>query len=321
MTRRRRLVVLTMFALAALPAAALSRAGAPANPFAAAPFFVDPHSAAARTARAWARSRPGAASAMRKLASQPQADWFTQASAPAVSRDVRRRVSQISSARRLPVLVAYDIPERDCGSYSSGGASSPAAYRRWIRAFAAGIGRRRAVVILEPDALPELECLSATDRLTRLALLKDAVDVLSAHPAVGVYLDAGQSAWRSIPDMLLRLRAAGVARARGFSLNVASYWPTSDQLAYGDALGRALGGKHYVVDTSRNGRGPLGNEWCNPSGRALGERPTTATGHALADAFFWIKRPGESDGSCNGGPRAGSWWPDYALGLAQRARY
>jgi endoglucanase len=121
--------------------------------------------------------------------------------------------------------------------------------------------------------------------------------------------------------MVLRLRAAGVARARGFSLNVASYWPTADQVAYGNLLGRALGGKHYVVDTSRNGRGPLGNEWCNPPGRALGERPTTATGSSLADAYFWIKRPGESDGSCNGGPRAGGWWPDYAVGLAKRARY
>jgi endoglucanase len=90
--------------------------------------------------------------------------------------------------------------------------------------------------------------------------------------------------------------------------------------AYGDAISSAIGGKHFVIDTSRNGLGSNG-EWCNPPGRALGDRPTASTGDAAADAYFWIKRPGESDGTCNGGPSAGTWWPDYALGLAQRATY
>jgi endoglucanase len=258
---------------------------------------------------------------MRKIAVQPQADWFTNPSPAHVFRDVRLRVGRIASARKLPVLVAYDIPARDCGSYSSGGAGSPVGYRRWIRRFAAGIGRHRAVVILEPDALPELECLSAEARATRLSLLRYAVGVLAAKPGVGVYLDAGQSAWRSVPAMVSRLRAAGAAGARGFALNVASYWPTSSQISYGNAIALALGGKHYVVDTSRNGRGALGNEWCNPPGRGLGERPTTATTSPFADAYFWIKHPGESDGNCNGGPSAGQWWPEYALGLARRAAY
>nr|ABK58684.1 unknown [Streptomyces fradiae] len=33
-----------------------------------------------------------------------------------------------------------------------------------------------------------------------------------------------------------------------------------------------------------------------------------------------IKRPGDSDGPCRGGPEAGQWWPDYALGLARNAK-
>ncbi|HEU4535784.1 MAG TPA: glycoside hydrolase family 6 protein, partial [Polyangiaceae bacterium] len=74
------------------------------------------------------------------------------------------------------------------------------------------------------------------------------------------------------------------------------------------------------IDTSRNGKGSNG-EWCNPSGRALGASPTASTGDPLVDAFFWLKAPGESDGACNGGPSAGTFWPDYALGLAQRAAY
>jgi endoglucanase len=76
-----------------------------------------------------------------------------------------------------------------------------------------------------------------------------------------------------------------------------------------------------VIDTSRNGRGADGDKWCNPAGRALGSRPTAITGEPLADAFFWVKTPGESDGNCNGGPAAGEWWAENALGLAQRAAY
>jgi endoglucanase len=324
MYRRRTLGLLaaaTMMALgAATVARSISESGA-ANPFAAAPFFVDPGSAAARQARVWRRSRPSWTRAMRKIAAQPQADWFTNPDPAHTYGDVRRHVLRIAAAGKLPVLVAYAIPARDCGSYSSGGARSALAYRRWIRRFAAGIGRHSAAVILEPDALPELECLDANARQARLASLRDAVAVLSAKPGVGVYLDAGQSAWRSVPTMVARLRAAGVGRARGFSLNVASYWPTAAQIPYGNAIAVALGGKHYVVDTSRNGRGPLQRVWCNPPGRGLGDRPTTATASPFADAYFWIKRPGESDGSCNGGPSAGQWWPEYALGLARRAAY
>jgi endoglucanase len=83
-----------------------------------------------------------------------------------------------------------------------------------------------------------------------------------------------------------------------------------------------VGGKHFVIDSGRNGLGPdTSGEWCNPAGRALGIRPTTNTGVAGLDAFLWIKTPGESDGACNGAPAAGQWWADYALGLAERAAY
>ena len=62
----------------------------------------------------------------------------------------------------------------------------------WIRAFAAGLAGRRAVVILEPDALAQLDCLTADKQAERLALLRDAVSVLSGAHAI-VYLDAGHA--------------------------------------------------------------------------------------------------------------------------------
>ncbi|MFI2791482.1 glycoside hydrolase family 6 protein, partial [Kitasatospora sp. NPDC018614] len=47
------------------------------------------------------------------------------------------------------------------------------------------------------------------------------------------------------------------------------------------------------------------------------EPPTTRTADPLVDAYLWIKRPGESDGTCKGGPKAGQWWETYALELAR----
>ena len=291
------------------------------NPFAGAKWFLDPNSNARRQADAWRSSRSADAAQIDKIAGQPQADWFGDWSGD-VKSAVSARVGQISAAGALPVLVAYDIPLRDCGSYSAGGATSAAAYKTWIRAFAAGIGTRRAIVVLEPDALAGMGCLSVADQQTRLALISDAVSVLGAQPGVSTYIDAGNSTWQSAATMASRLQSAGIAGARGFSLNVSNYLTTSTQLAYGDQLSSLVGGKHFIVDTSRNGLGPTADgQWCNAPGRALGNRPTAATGDAKADALFWIKRPGESDGACNGGPAAGQWWADYALGLAKRAVY
>jgi endoglucanase len=234
---------------------------------------------------------------------------------------VDRRVTTVTSAGALPVLVAYNIPNRDCGQYSGGGAAGGAAYRDWIRRFANGIGSRRAVVILEPDALGHVDsCGTPAQQQERLDLLHDAVEVLKASPGTVVYIDAGNSRWLSVATAAARLNAAGIARADGFALNVSNFNPTVNEVSYGSAISARVGGRHFVVDTSRNGRGPA-SQWCNPSGMALGALPSGDTGNALVDAWLWVKRPGESDGTCNGGPGAGTWWADYALGLAERANF
>ena len=79
---------------------------------------------------------------------------------------------------------------------------------------------------------------------------------------------------------------------------------------------------HFVVDTGRNGDGPYtggADAWCNPPGRGLGAPPTTDTGVAGVDAHLWVKRPGESHGTCRGGPPAGGSRPQYALDLTRAA--
>lgn len=288
--------------------------------------WTDPSNPAATQAATWrSQSQLANAGLISKIATQPVATWFADESA----RTMARLSSVVSAARRadqVPLIVLYDLPGRDCDGYSQGGAANAAAYRQWIDAVASRIGSTRAVVVLEPDAVPQtiLGC-GGSDRY---ALLAYAVTVLKRLHATSVYVDAGHPGWvDATASLAAALRASGVATADGFSVNVSNFMTTADDLAFGDSLSAQLGGAHFVIDTSRNGAGPLpagdgytGPQWCNPPGRALGLRPTTVTGDPHADAYLWIKQPGASDGSCGlGDPPPGEWWADYALGLAQRS--
>ena len=288
--------------------------------------YVDPRGAAADQVRTWeAAGRTADAAVIRRIADRPAATWFAD-DHPGHAQRARDLVTAATAAGRLPVLTLYNIPDRDCAGQSAGGAADAKAYRAWVRAMAAALQGHEALVVLEPDAIPQAVqgCLGAEATRERYALLAEAVGALRAAPGVHVYLDAGNPTWITDPGRLIAaLRQSGIARASGFSLNVANFETTTDNVAYGLRLSALLGGAHFVVDTSRNGNGPAqkgagDRHWCNPAGRSLGDPPTTRTGIALVDAYLWVKRPGESDGACgSGAPAAGQWWPDYALELAR----
>jgi len=298
------------------------------SPFKDVYWVVPSDSSARRTADEWRTRRPADAAAMDKVAGQPTAAWMGNWN-PQIEMDVKRFVIPRTRAGGLPVMVLYNLPYRDCGSHSAGGAGSVDGYRHWIQGVAAGIGSRRAVVVLEPDGLPMLDkCLDQRHQAERVALVRYAVETLMALPGAAVYIDAGHPAWQPAAVMAPRLRAAGIDIADGFALNVSNYRATPEVMKYGRELSALVGGKHFIVDTSRNGNGPpegvdpsSEQAWCNPDGRALGTPPTTSTGDPLCDAFLWIKPPGESDGRCNKGPAAGMWWPSKALEMARNARW
>ena len=292
------------------------RLEAQGNPLSGKRLYVDPNSTARRQAETLRRSRPQDAALLTQIANQPVARWLGGWVGD-IGREVDNAVSTITGSGSLPVFVAYNIPGRDCGQYSAGGANGTDAYRAWIRSFANGLRGRQSLVVLEPDALAGMDCLNASGQQQRLAMLRDAVQVLKAQRA-DVYIDAGNARWKSADVMASRLKDAGVASADGFSLNVSNYIDNAANIAFGERVSRLLGGKHFIIDTSRNGLGST-NQWCNPHGQALGVAPTTNTGHPLVDAFLWIKQPGESDGTCQGGPKAGSWWTDIALELSRAA--
>lgn len=290
------------------------------NPLASFTFYIDQASKARKTANEWRSTRPADAAQMDKIASQPMAKWFgSWNSVASVRSDVASAVSAITSTGAVPVFVAYNIPQRDCGGLSGSNTLSVDGYRSWISEFARGLSGSTAVVILEPDALAAMGCLSTDDQNTRVSLIRFALDQLTANGQTKVYLDAGHARWQSPSTMASRLISAGIASAAGFTLNVSNFIADGDNVEFGTQLSSLVGGKHFIIDSGRNGLGPTSDmQWCNPEGRAIGRRPTTATGNPLVDAYLWIKTPGESDGACNGYPTSGTWMPEYALGLAAR---
>lgn len=258
------------------------------------------------------------ASAIRQIASQPVAvwlgDWFTQAQ---LTKVVNAALANAAASSRTATFVTYAIPDRDCGGYSSGGLTAKT-YLAWNQTIANALKGHRAAVLVEPDSLAMISnCPDVAS--ARLPLVKSAVSAL-ASAGVATYLDAGNSHWVDPATMASRLNAAGIAQARGFFTNVANYYPLTDETTYADKVSALTGGSHYVVDVSRNGQGWKGT-WCNPTGAGLGANPVVATGRTKLDATLWVKTPGASDGTCNGGPTAGTWWQSYALALVKlRAR-
>lgn len=69
------------------------------------------------------------------------------------------------------------------------------------------------------------------------------------NPATAVYVDAGHSRWVAVEDMAARLNDVGVAKARGFSLNMANFFTTEESIGYGEAISGLTNGDHYVIDT------------------------------------------------------------------------
>jgi endoglucanase len=304
----------------------------PGNPLVGARWFVDQEwGLAQRQVRAWRGPHPDWARTLEKLAAQPEAKRFGGFTSN-VARTVRAflvRAAQ-QGPGTVPILVIYRLQHVHCGGHGDS-RGERLAYRRWIDAFARAVGPYRSVIFLEPDALISVGCLSGAGLRTRLGELRYAGAQLAALPHGVVYVDAGAADALAYRRAAHLLRAAGVARLNGFFLNATHFDWTGDELRYGDRVSRLVGGKHFVVSTAANGNGPLrprsrvryGNEiLCNPPGRALGTPPTTQTGDPRADAFIWIGNPGRSGGPCHpGDPPNGSWFPQYALGLAARARF
>jgi cellulase/cellobiase CelA1 len=281
--------------------------------------YRSPTSEAARAATALAATDPAGADAAATIARYPVATWLGEwTTGDTLTKTIDAATAGAAATDTTALFVTYAIPDRDCGGYSAGGFDETA-YTAWVDQIVRATAGKRAAVVVEPDSLAMLSDSRCTPALgeQRFRILSHEVAAFTAA-GVPAYLDAGNSNWVSPAVIAQRLDAAGVRDARGFFTNVANYYPTAREQAYAEQVSALTGGSHYVIDTSRNGTGWRGT-WCNAPGAGLGTTPRVVADGSALDALLWVKTPGASDGTCNGGPAAGTWWSAYAQALVRAA--
>jgi endoglucanase len=315
------------------------------NPLAGVSWFVD---------KTWApqydqyqryvrRGQLASAGLMAKIALQPQFKWFgrwNQDDKGGTTGAARNYIARVQEEQpgSVPQIVVFRHQGKACHKrYTAGGVAEDQRTMRWYDAFARGLGDARVVIGFEPDSLGTIDCLARSRRKARLDMLRYGVDVLSKLPNATVYLEAGASDWEPAARTAKQLRHIGISKVRGFMLNVTHEDWTASNVRHGREISRLTGGKHFIVNTSDNGRGPVHYRrwisrgdpkiwrrvtvWCHPLERGLGPAPTARTQWPdVVDGYFFIGRPGYSGGSCNGGPLPiGSWFESRALELARNA--
>ncbi len=217
------------------------------------------------------------------------------------------------------------------GACPSAGALRAAAptFRRRVNELAAAVARRPVLMLLETDAIGTSGCVRRRGGLGEWeALLRYEIRKVAALPHVVAYVEGGYEDADTAGYSAKVLNAVGVRRIRGFYTNDTHLNWTINEVRWATRVSRMAHGAHFIVNTSQNGNGPLLNrhpstqgieDLCNPPGRGLGPQPTTHTGFTLADAWLWTSPPGNSAGTCNGGPPGGTFWTARAIKLAEQA--
>ena len=319
-----------LFAVAAVLVA--GGASAPAqsgdqNPLAGLRFYVDQDSPSMEQYRALRRSgQAQQAELVWRIAREPKAVWVGRFTSPNFHVKVRRIFDNAHAQGAVPILTVLRAQSTRCSpTYDGGGPAEDARTRAWYDDLARAIGSDRVVIAFEPDSLGTIDCHAKSRREARYRLLRYGIDALSRNPNATIYIEAGASDWEGASRMAKKLRKVGIAKVRGFMLNATHYDWTRANVAYGLKLSRLVGGKHFVINTAENGRGPIHERlpngrrltvWCNPPKRGLGPAPTTNTSNPMADAYLWINRPGYAQ-SCQGRPIA--WDLPRALSYARWA--
>ena len=263
-----------------------------------------------------------------KIALRPKAKWF---GAWIKNSEIKGKVQKYiasSTGGDPDVLVQMTVfrmqPWEHAACKRLPTKAQQASYRQWIDRFASGIGRAHVALILQPDG-PFALCAPRGSKLPS-QLIAYSAKKFSALPNTSVYIDGGASDWpKDDPAKAARfLVPAGVKYARGFALNSTHYATTTNEIAFGTRLvselaRRGVPGKHFVINTSSNGRGfefalargshPDNAKVCTKAGETrcvtLGIPPThdvtnarwklSATSRARAakhvDAYLWFGRP------------------------------
>jgi endoglucanase len=271
-----------------------------------------------------------------KIAQEPETNRFSLYSGGGGPGAVLSQVQDFMCSRltadpgSVPMISTFFLYQAGYCETTAEIVSHRATFERQIDELAQGIGRHPAILFLEEDAIGSSECMQKNGALGQWEQdIRYEIGKVAALPHVVAYIEAGSEDEASVPYTAAALRAVGVNRIAGFYTNDTHFNWTSSEIKWGDEVSAATGGAHFVINTGENGQGPLLNPdpatqgveaLCNPPGRGLGPKNTTDTGFAGVDGFLWTAVPGNSAGSCNGGPAPGTFWPARAIMLAENAQ-
>jgi endoglucanase len=296
------------------------------NPLVGLDFFVDRESPSWQQWRSLERSgQRRKADLVWKIAREPKHIWLGRFTRPNFALKVGRILDRARAEGTVPLFTVLRAQSTACGpGYQGGGPGEDSATMAWYDDLARVIGNHRVVIAFEPDSLGTIDCLARSRQDDRIRVLRHGVDALARLPNATVYLEGGASDWEPARRTARQLRAIGIAKVRGFMLNATHYDWTRASIQHGLEISRRTGGKHFVINTAENGRGPVHvrrggrriTVWCNPGLRGLGTPPTTHTSHPKVDAYLWINRPGYAQ-SCQHRPIA--WYLPRALSYARFA--
>ncbi|OWY90598.1 Glycoside hydrolase, partial [Phytophthora megakarya] len=257
---------------------------------------------------------PTLSKALEALDQHAIASWFTdRMSSDERSSMISSMLSQCSEDTRLSIVV-YGLPNKDCDAgYSTGGSvKSTDDYKSFLKQLTDAVGDRKVLYVVEPDAVGLLakdgSCGQSAGYLDNL---KVAVAALSVNANAELYVDVGywmladSSNAAKIAPIMKELSTSG--RLKGVTINTSNYRSNDECTTYCTNFQTAMGSTSMTcaVDTSRNFNGNPTSDWCNVATAGIGKPPSSSTGISNIDYFMWIKPPGESDGTCSGGPAAG----------------
>ena len=256
------------------------------------------------------------------IAQTPQAIWLGAWNSDVFS-DLEKPIKQAKYSERIPVFVLFKLHMREETYQQELDVNFAENYLAWIKSVANAIGTTPCIIVLEPNALCSLGIRKDQEQSNIIvSLLRNAVQILKQCSNLKLYLDAGHPQWLDAAQISIYLARAGVDFADGFSLNVSNYVSNEENTIYGEKISNYLGGKKFVIDTSRNGD-PISScseQWVNRAQASLGEKPTLDVDHPLIDGYLWIKPPGESDAECQGQRhKAGEFNVKYAIDLVKNS--
>jgi endoglucanase len=273
---------------------------------------------------------------LEKIASEPDAQRissFAEGGTPAGIADFTRKLfchNFTADPGTVPIITTYFLHGSlgGCPSTAQIDAYAPT-FKRQVNAVVGATGNRPVVYLLEIDGFGSSACIARHGALPAWeSLIRYEVDRMATLPHAVVYVEAGYSDANSARYTARALNRVDISKIQGFFTNDTHNQWTINEIRWGEKISKRTHGAHFIVNTATNGRGPKLNphpstqgveDLCNPPGRGLGPRPTTDTGFADVDAFLWTHPPGNSGGSCRGGPPSGTFWPARAIALASRA--